>query len=155
MPNYIEKIDKRNLPVVPLRGIVVFPQNLSSIELTGETALAALDAASKSDGVAFFVLQKDYSVENPKTDNLNEMGTVAKIKQTIKTNDKARRVILEGINRAVISSAEKKGALINAEVLIKWTQSDDNGGLRGEAYMREAVDAFEKLVAYKIGRAHV
>ena len=148
MPNYIEKIDKRNLPVVPLRGIVVFPQNLSSIELTGETALAALDAASKSDGVAFFVLQKDYSVENPKTDNLNEMGTVAKIKQTIKTNDKARRVILEGINRAVISSAEKKGALINAEVLIKWTQSDDNGGLRGEAYMREAVDAFEKLVAY-------
>lgn len=148
MPNYIEKIDKRNLPVVPLRGIVVFPQNLSSLELTGDTALAALDAASKSDGVAFFVLQKDYSVENPKTDNLNEMGTVAKIKQTIKTNDKARRVILEGINRAVISSAEKKGALINAEVLIKWTQSDDNGGLRGEAYMREAVDAFEKLVAY-------
>ena len=60
MPNYIEKIDKRNLPVVPLRGIVVFPQNLSSIELTGETALAALDAASKSDGVAFFVLEKDY-----------------------------------------------------------------------------------------------
>ena len=108
MPNYIEKIDKRNLPVVPLRGIVVFPQNLSSLELTGDTALAALDAASKSDGVAFFVLQKDYSVENPKTDNLNEMGTVAKIKQTIKTNDKARRVILEGINRAVISSAEKK-----------------------------------------------
>ena len=147
MPNYIEKIDRTSLPVVPLRGIVVFPQNSVSIELTGSAALAALEAA-KGDGLAFFVLQKDYSVENPDADGILEVGTVAKIKQTIKMSEKSKRVIIEGVNRAVVTSAEKRGNLITAELLIKWTHAEDNGGLRGEAYMREAVEAFEKLVRY-------
>ncbi|MCI8387218.1 MAG: endopeptidase La [Clostridiales bacterium] len=147
MPNYIEKIDRTTLPVVPLRGIVAFPQNSISMELSGDTAIAALEAAKK-DGMAFFVLQKNYENENPEVEDLNEMGTIAKIKQTIKMSDKSKRVIVEGVNRAVISSADKQGSLITADLLIKWTQAEDNGGLRGEAYMREAAAAFEQIVKY-------
>ena len=146
MPDYIEKIDRTNLPVVPLRGIVVFPQNSISIELNGAVAMAALDAAKQS-GTAFFVMQKDAS-DRPDPDTLYETGCIAKIKQTIRMNEKSRRIVIEGVNRASAMSYTKKGDLLTADLLVKWTHASDNGGLRGEAYMREAVGAFEKLVAF-------
>ena len=146
MPDYIEKIDRTNLPVVPLRGIVVFPQNSISIELNGAVAMAALDAAKQS-GTAFFVMQKDAS-DRPDPDTLYETGCIAKIKQTIRMNEKSRRIVIEGVNRASAMAYTKKGDLLTADLLVKWTHASDNGGLRGEAYMREAVGAFEKLVAF-------
>lgn len=146
MPDFIEKIDKTNLPVVPLKGIVVFPQNSISMEVTGASAMAAIDAA-KGDGIAFFVMQKDAS-DKPETDGLLEYGCIAKIKQTIRMNEKSRRVVIEGINRASATNYVKNGDLITAELLVRLTHSENNGGLRGEAYMREAVEAFEKLVQY-------
>ncbi len=145
MPDYIEKIDKTNLPVVPLRGIVVFPLTSISLEVTGNCAMAAINEAAKHDGIAFFVMQKDFG-DKPDVDKLFATGCVAKIKQTIRVSDKTRRIVIEGINRAAITSASKNGDLITADLLIRWTHAADNGGLRGEAYMREAVAAFEKLV---------
>ncbi len=148
MSNYIEKIDKTRLPVVPLRGIVVFPQNSVSLELTGAASLAALEEAAKHDGKLFFVMQREDAQDKPLSEGLYEVGTVAKIKQTIKVGDKTKRIIIEGINRATIVSTERRGDLLMADILIKWTHVQDNGGLRGEAYMREAVEAFEKLVRF-------
>ena len=148
MSEYIEKIDRTSLPVVPLRGIVVFPLNSISVELNGASAMAALDEAAKNDGLAFFVLQKDYSADKPDIGSLNETGCVGKIKQTIRVNEKSRRVFIEGVNRASAVSYSKSGELITAELLIKWTHTSDNGGLRGEAYMREAVEAYEQLVKF-------
>ncbi len=146
MPEYIEKIDKTTLPVVPLRGIVVFPHTSISMEVTGAAAMAAIDAARK-EGVAFFVMQKDNG-ERPSAENLLEYGCIARIKQTIRVTEKTRRIIIEGVNRASVLNYSNNGDLINAELLVRLTHSIDNGGLRGEAYMREAVEAFEKLSQY-------
>ena len=146
MPDYIEKIDRTSLPVVPLRGIVVFPQNSMSIEISGAIGMAAIDAA-KVNGMVFFVMQKDDS-DRPTAENLLEVGCVAKIKQTIRMSEKSRRIVIEGVNRAAASSYQVKGDLMTADLLVKWTHAADNGGLRGEAYMREAVAAFEKLTAF-------
>ena len=147
MPNYIEKIDRVSLPVVPMRGIVVFPRNSMSFELTGSTALAALDAAG-TGGNAFFVMQKDMTAIDPSPDALEGVGTVARIKQTIRVSDKVRRVIIEGISRATVVGAVRKGSLITAELLVRLSATDDTPDLRGEAYMREAVAAFESLTRY-------
>ncbi len=145
---YIEKIDKTTLPAVPLRGVVIFPQTSVSMEISGTSAMAALDEAAKHDGVAFFVMQKDFAADKATVDNLHEIGCIAKIKQTIRISEKSRRIIVEGLNRASATGYTKKGELLTAELLVKLTHAADNGGLRGEAYMREAVAAFEKLVEY-------
>ena len=147
MPNYIEKIERVNLPVIPLRGIVVFPRNSISMELTGDTALAGLDCAG-TGGLAFFVLQKDYVTQDPAPDALESFGTVAKIKQTIKMSDKVRRVIIEGVDRASTISVSRKNSLMRAELLVKKAVADEGIGVREEAYIREAVEVFTNLTRY-------
>ena len=147
MTNYIEKIERKTLPVVPLRGVVLFPTFTTSLELTGSAAQSALDAAAKYDGMAFFVMQKDFE-DNPGADSLCTVGTVGKIKQAVKVGGNVRRVIVDGLNRASANDYTIRDSLITADLLIKFTHSGDNGSLRGEAFMREAVEAYERVIRF-------
>ncbi len=141
MVNYIEKIENKDLPVVRLRGIIVFPGTAVSIEVTDKSTQNAVDAAVLHDGLVFFVPQKKQG--NDMTPNA--VGTVGKIKQNIKTTDGARRLIVEGLTRASAQEYAKQGKCEVARVLIKWCKLADDGGLRGEALVREAVRAAENL----------
>ncbi len=141
MTNYIEKIENKDLPVVRLRGIIVFPGTAVSIEITDKPTLASIDAAALHDGLVFFVPQKKQG--NDMTPN--GIGTVGKIKQNIKTTDGARRLIVEGLTRATAQEYAKSGKYEIARVLIKWCRLVDDGGLRGEALVREAVRAAKTL----------
>lgn len=141
MTNYIEKIENKDLPVVRLRGIIVFPGTAISIEVTDKPTLNAVDAAALHDGMVFFVPQKKQG--NDMTPNA--IGTVGKIKQNIKTTDGARRLIVEGLTRATAQEYAKNGKCEMARVLIKWCRLADEGGLRGEALVREAVRAAQTL----------
>lgn len=141
MTNYIEKIENKDLPVVRLRGIIVFPGTAVSIEVTDKSTLSAIDAAAQYDGLVFFVPQKKQG--NDMTPN--SIGTVGKIKQNLKTTDGARRLIVEGLTRATAQEYGKSGKYEMARVLIKWCRLADDGGLRGEALVREAVRAAQTL----------
>lgn len=143
MSNVIEKISKHTLPVVPLRDVVVFPNNAVSCELDDREALAGV-AASKREGLAFFVTFKPGEAVEPKSANLFKVGTVGRIKQMIKISDKKTRVIIEGSDRAV---AERYigDRLITADLLVKQIHSVDNCGLKGEACIREAISAFKEI----------
>ena len=141
MTNYIEKIETRDLPVVRLRGIIVFPGTAISIEITDKPTLNAIDAAARHDGMVFFVPQKKQG--NDMTPN--PVGTVGKIKQNIKTTDGARRLIVEGLTRASAQEFAQQGRCEIARLLIKWCRLADNGGLKGEALVREAVRAAQNL----------
>ncbi len=147
MTNYIEKIDKTKLPAVPLCGLIVFPRTSVSLELTGDVALAAIDAAAKNDGLAFFVLRKEGTAEIPKPEELHTVGTVARIKQTVRVSEKVRRVIVEGVNRATVTAFSQNGPLLSADLLVRWTKSAA-ATIRNEAYMREAIEAYEALTKY-------
>ncbi len=141
MTNYVEKIENLDLPVIRLRGIIVFPGTAISLETTEPAALAALDNASASGGLAFFLPQKKQGKDQTPAD----FGTVGRIKQNIKTTDGARRVIIEGLTRAQIQEMRAVGKLELAGLLVKWCKLSDNGGLKGEALVREARDAAKKL----------
>ncbi len=141
MTNYIEKIESNDLPVVRLRGIIVFPGSALSIEVTDKPTLAAVDAACRHDGLIFLVPQAKQGADMTP----NRVGTLGKIKQNIKITDGSRRIIVEGLTRATVQEYAKHGKYEMARLLIKWCQLTDNGGLKGEALVREAQSAAKKL----------
>lgn len=141
MTNYIEKIESNDLPVVRLRGIIVFPGSAVSLEITDKPTLAAVDAAARNDGMIFLVPQAKQGTDMTP----NRVGTLGKIKQNIKITDGSRRIIVEGITRATVQEYAKHGKYEMARLLIRWCQLADNGGLKGEALVREAQSAAKKL----------
>ena len=89
------------LPVVPLRGLVVFPGMNLHFDVGRKKSLAALNAAMEKDQKILLITQIDSSVDNPKLSDVFEMGVVCTIKQMIKIPNTGNvRVIVEGVKRA-------------------------------------------------------
>ncbi|MBO7341808.1 MAG: LON peptidase substrate-binding domain-containing protein, partial [Clostridia bacterium] len=100
MSQYTQRDAALTLPVLPLGGIIAFPTLPLNLELTDDASIAAADAANENDAFVFLV-----SLQAPASDPLNvdmfyKTGTVAKIKQSIKSAQGEMRVVLEGYARA-------------------------------------------------------
>ena len=92
------------LPVLPLRGLVVFPGTVLSFDVGRKKSSAALKAAMERDQLIFAVAQKEVYVENPEEGDLYEIGCVVKVRQVLKVAENAVRVLVEGLYRAKHSS---------------------------------------------------
>lgn len=132
------------LQVIPLRGTVAFPGVPISIELKREISKLACQKANELEGIVLLLSQLDGAVENPTEKDFYDVGTVAKIKQSVQTNDGGIRLILETFCRANITALEFSEGSIEAHVLCKTVEVLDNGGIKGEALMREVVDSVAK-----------
>ncbi|MBR5453473.1 MAG: endopeptidase La, partial [Clostridia bacterium] len=144
MARYIEKAEKLTLPMIPLRGIVAFPSIPVSFELVRDESIAAASAARKADSYVFLLTQKDIGMEKPSPEGMYDIGTVAKIKQSIKTPEGTVRVIVDGLCRASVMNIVKVGKYFIADVLSKTVSVDDNGGIKGEALIRETQKILEE-----------
>lgn len=105
-----------NLPVLPLRGLVVFPKTLLHFDVGRDKSQKAINIAMKRDQKIFLVAQKNPSVKDPITSDLYTMGVVANIIQVIKQPDGATRVIVEGQQRADILEYLDNGKCLFAQV---------------------------------------
>lgn len=141
----MEKIDKYTLPVVPMRGIVAFPVIPINFEISRDFSINSCEEANKNDGLVFLVAQKDIGVEKPTENDLYTIGTVAKIKQFLKLPEGNARVIAEGICRAQITDLRIDGSSYTADVLGKTIMVADDGGVKGEALVREVNTVFENF----------
>ena len=148
MPNYTEKVQKLSLPVIPMRGIVAFPSIPMSFELVREVSVNACNIANKGNGLVFLSLQKDIKEESVSTKDLHKVGTVAKIKQSVKLQDSNLRIIVEASARATVLSYYEDNGTIYADVICKTVNVEDNGGVHGEALMREAHTTLGRFVKY-------
>ena len=149
MPNYIEKAEKLNLPVLPLYGTVAFPAITISMEISLDVAAAAVAAATDSNSYVLLLSSREALTQNSVTDdraNYFDVGTVAKIKQTIKTPEGNLRLLAEGCSRAQVIGLARTGKQLRADVLCKTVTLEDDGGLRGEAYRHEALTALEAML---------
>ena len=151
MPNYIEKAEKLNLPVLPLYGVVAFPAITISLETATDTAAAAVKSASEGNSYVLLLSARE-AITPGQTPSEKEayfdVGTVAKIKQTIKTGEGNIRLIAEGCSRAQVISMVRSGKQLRADVLCKTIALEDDGGLRGEAYRHEALTALEVMLRH-------
>ncbi len=98
------RIENRTLPLIPIRGIGIFPNTVIHFDIGREKSINALEEAMLEDSDIFLTVQKEADVDTPKEDDFYEVGVICKIKQMIKMPGDNIRVLVEGINRAKISS---------------------------------------------------
>ena len=146
MTSYIEKAEQITLPVVSLHGAIAFPSMPINLEIGDDYSDAAVRAASSGRPFVFLVgiSEQLSSGRVPETGMLYRVGTVAKIKQLIRTPDGSTRVILEGLTRAVVSDYRMGNGYREADLICKTVTLPDEGGVRGEACKAELLRELEK-----------
>ena len=148
MPRITEKIEKLSLPTVITKGLIVFPEINIGFEMNRSKSQKAVEFAEKNDRLIFVVSQKYVEPEDPGMDGIYKVGTVAKVKQTLKLADDNTRIIVEGLARAEISSFDITKDFITCGVLKKEIFLKDNGGIKGEAAISETMKVFEKYCRF-------
>src|SRR3990167_6625898 len=94
--------DSKILPLLPLRDVVVFPDMVLPLFVGRQDSIHALLTANEKDKRVFLLTQRDAKIENPKPQDLYEVGTIAKILQLLRLPDDTVKVLVEGIERARI-----------------------------------------------------
>ncbi len=145
MSKYIEKVDKMTLPVVGLRGIVVFPSIPVSLEISDEKQIAICENAQKNEGNILFVSQMDIGFDEIKPENLFAVGTVAKVNHIITLPEGGARVFIEGHCRANVDEYISDDGELTADVTCKIVRVEDNGGVKGEALVQELLHLFDAV----------
>ena len=92
----------KNLPMIPLRDLVVFPSTLVPFIIGRSSSVQALERASGQDKMIYLSAQMDASLDNPRPLDIYSMGIIAKIIRVVKMDDKNMKVIVEGKKRARI-----------------------------------------------------
>ncbi|MBE7086076.1 MAG: endopeptidase La [Clostridiales bacterium] len=138
MENYTEKeILKTNiLPIIPLRGRVMFPDTTLSIEVGRDMSLKALDRSSSTDRLVFICSQKDVAKDAVTAEDLYNVGCVVKIKNVTQTPTSTKRVTCEGLYKAKVKRIEFGGGYFYGVAEEMKTVHGDE--VLEEAYLRTA-----------------
>ena len=147
MAKYIEKTEEITLPVVALRGAVAFPGVPLSFEIENEQCIAAAEAAFETNTPILICAMTDFSSSeiNPKA--LATVGTVSKIKQSVKNPEGNMRIITEGLSRASVISFERFANYICADVMAKTVTMSDNDSIKTQAYCRAILSQTDALAS--------
>lgn len=117
MNSYIDLNNFEDIPVVPLRGLVVYPNMNLHFDVGRKKSIAALNEAMDTHQMIFLVSQIDSTIEDPTERDVFEVGVICKIKQMIKIpNSSNLRVIVEGVSRASIVTMYTESDHFNAVV---------------------------------------
>src|SRR5688500_6291562 len=134
-----------NLPVLPLRDVVVFPHMVIPLFVGRDKSIRALDLAMESDKRILLVAQKSAETDDPGAADLYEMGTLAHVLQLLKLPDGTIKVLVEGIARARVSDVcERDGTL--AGRFVELGSTDGREPREVEATARSLMGLFEQYV---------
>ena len=141
-------VEKKILPLIPLRGMSVFPHMVIHFDVGREKSISALEEAMVDDSLILLCAQKDAKVENPKIEDFYHVGTIAKIKQMLKLPGGSIRVLVEGINRGRITEIVQEDEYFKAEVEeLIYTTEDLIIGKELEAAMRLVINDMEEYLS--------
>ena len=141
-------IDKNNvLPLIPLRGIAIFPSMVLHFDIGREKSINALEKAMIVDQHVFLVAQKDEGTELPTTDDIYFTGTVAKIKQMLKLPGDSIRVLVEGICRGEIEEIIQEVPFFKCQVKEIRDVEDEEITPKTAALMRSVVSNFNEYLS--------
>jgi ATP-dependent Lon protease len=105
-----EKQEMKRVPMMPVRDMVIFPQQMTPFIVGREASVRALEEALAGDKKIFLSTQHDASVDDPKPEEIYAVGTLANIVQSVKLPDGNIKVLVEGVERArAISIAAEEG----------------------------------------------
>ena len=149
MPKYIEKIEKYTLPIVAIRGTVAFPGVSLSFEIDDEICIKAAESAFETDQPVLICAFRDTAEEKKEfPEKLFKVGTVSKIKQSLKTPEGNMRIITEGYARATVKSFHKFADYFCADVICKTLTMTDEDSILNEAYCRAIITETASLAEF-------
>ncbi|WP_068082730.1 endopeptidase La [Polycladidibacter stylochi] len=131
-------------PVLPLRDIVVFPHMIVPLFVGREKSIRALEEVMSADKQIMLVTQKNAADDDPDTDQIYEIGTLATVLQLLKLPDNTVKVLVEGGARAKITQFSDREDLFEAQVQVLDETGDDQ--VEVEALARSVVTEFENYV---------
>jgi ATP-dependent Lon protease len=136
--------ETRAYPVLPLRDIVVFPHMIVPLFVGREKSIKALEEVMRSDTFILLATQKNASDDDPATDAIFEVGTLASVLQLLKLPDGTVKVLVEGVERAKVLKYTDRSDYYEADASVL---VDDVGErVEAEAMARSVVNEFENYV---------
>lgn len=140
------KID-HELPLIPLRGLAIFPYMILNFDIGREMSLKALDQAMLEDELVFLTSQIEAEVDEPTTEDFYHVGTICKVKQVIKLPGDTVRVLVEGVSRGKVKEIDEEDGYFKAIVEeIIYDQENAELDIEVEAFVRNVFDAFEEYI---------
>jgi len=136
------------LPVLPLRGSVLFPGMALHFDVGRHKSLHSLNEAMMHDQLVFLVAQKDMSIDNPKENELYRMGVVARVRQVLKLPNDVVRVAADGLYRAKLTGVEHIEPYILGNMRECVTVSAAKNQLMRQAMLRQCKQVFDTYFSY-------
>ena len=138
--------DTITLPMIPLRGLVVFPNSVITIDVGREKSVAAVEEAMNGDRKLFVVAQRDSMKETPGIEDVYTVGTLVSVRQIMPLPDQTLRLLVAGEARAVLLSVMECGSYQRAQVAVQQHNfAKEAPSLESRAYMRTIAGLARKL----------
>ncbi|QGP92423.1 Lon protease 1 [Neomoorella glycerini] len=135
---------RRILPLLPLRGVIVFPYTVIHLDVGRERSVSAIEEAMLRDRVIFLAMQKEAQDDDPGEEDIYTTGTIAEIKQLLKLPGGTIRILVEGIRRGKIREYLSHDPFLKVEVEEAPEPTATSSEI--EALMRCLIDEFETYV---------
>ena len=144
MENIIDLTEFMEIPVIPLRGLVLFPKMNLHFDVGRKKSIAALKYAMNKNQRILLVAQRDASVDNPKLEDVFEIGVICNIKQLVRLpNSSNLRVVVEGVSRAsIVTLVQEKPFLVG--VIDEHREETSPLSPKDIAYSRAVKNEFER-----------
>src|SRR3974390_2361999 len=136
--------ESRAYPVLPLRDIVVFPHMIVPLFVGREKSIKALEEVMRSDTFILLATQKNASDDDPATDAIYSVGTLASVLKLLKLPDGTVKVLVEGASRAQVKKYTDLEDYFEAEAVVIADSSGDQ--VEAEALARSVINEFEGYV---------
>ncbi len=133
-----------NLPVLPLRDVVVYPHMVIPLFVGRDKSVAALDTVMSGDKQILLTAQKTPEVDDPAERDLYGVGTLATVLQLVRLPDGTVKVLVEGVDRARIARL-RRGKHLSAEIE-PFIAPDEEEGRETDVLMRSALSLFDQYV---------
>lgn len=138
---------ERTLPLIPLRGLAIFPYTILNFDIGRESSLKALDEAMLGDELIFLTSQKEAEIDEPTEEDFYHIGTICKVKQMIKLPGDTVRVLVEGISRGTIEEINQDKGYFEAVIdEIVYNEDEIVNDMEVEALIRNVLESFEEYI---------
>ncbi len=139
-----EKAETRRVPMMPVREMVIFPEMMHPFIVGREASVRALEEALAGDKKIFLVTQHDASVDDPKPEEIYQVGTLANIVQSVKLPDGNIKVLVEGTERAKIVQVTSEEGFFRAAIRVVQVKSEP--GPQTQQASERVTNLFEQYV---------
>ncbi|WP_026690565.1 endopeptidase La [Alteribacter aurantiacus] len=136
--------ERKNIPLLPLRGLLVYPTMVLHLDVGRNKSVQALERAMVEEEQIFLATQKEISVDEPGLDDIYQVGTLAKVKQMLKLPNGTIRVLVEGLARGEIKEFYEQDEFYEAE--IELAEEREEATVEEQALMRNVLEQFEQYI---------